>query len=538
MGQCRLSFVWLLQASFCGFIILSCSSSSSSHLELCHAAIACKVTADCQTVLLFAGDAECVNGICSNPFRRGCLQAMDRDKGTSHYDKEDFGLRVCNSDDAHDDEHDDEHDDDDSEASSLSRGCRIPNSPFETYNEIRIAPGDWESSIFFSWIIQIILSEILHVPVTIETSAPSSAGSLSFYDPRNGLVYPSVPYNYKALQRSLELKNADCTQANRTSGTDACAHILPEVWSGQIDAYTAALQEGYIEPPEGNGMVGEFSFMIPHVLAEQDPSLTSWHGLQNRTKMAALFERPTTWLDYCTLVVVDDSSSNNHCAVPNDVAMRYPETLEEESSYFVAGLYQGYFRPTDQNNCTKYPDTCTGHVVDPPCHWDTITTSQMYWNNIALESSGPLLPNHGYSYFQMIQIWHAANATQSPVFMWWWKPDSLNQLYFNTSYALQPVFLPPPSECEKNRVSSVDQCSNDYPTAQLGSTALGSCDFPPHSLQKVMSTSLLLGSTTVLPQQSMATQSPTYQFLKLVRVSDLSLTIMLRNWMHYAEKCS
>jgi hypothetical protein len=191
----------------------------------CNAQVACQVTADCEKVLPLTGDVECINGLCSNPFRRGCLQAMDREKGTAKF--KDFQQRVCNSDDA---------------ATGDYSSCLLPTSLFETYNEIRVAPGNWESSIFLSWIIQILLGEILRVPVTIETSAPRSAGTTSFYDETNGMVYPAVPYNYNALRRANAL-DADCTQADRESGNDACAHIFPEVWGGQIKSYTAALQE-------------------------------------------------------------------------------------------------------------------------------------------------------------------------------------------------------------------------------------------------------------------------------------------------------
>jgi hypothetical protein len=51
----------------------------------CNAQVACQVTADCEKVLPFTGDVECINGLCSNPFRRGCLQAMDREKGTAKF---------------------------------------------------------------------------------------------------------------------------------------------------------------------------------------------------------------------------------------------------------------------------------------------------------------------------------------------------------------------------------------------------------------------------------------------------------------------
>ena len=297
---------------------------------------------------------------------------------------------------------------DDESGSDSTKGIKT-----SLYDEIRIGSGDWESSIFLSWIIQILLSELLHVPVTIETSTPMADGTLSFYSPTNDMVYPSIPYNYESLQNAKSL-NGDCTKASRKFGNDTCSHVLPEVWSGQINAYKQALANKYIEPPEGNGMVGKFSFMIPKILAQQDPSLTSYHGLKNRTKMAELFKRPMTYLQYCTSV-----SSSNCTSIRDTTATKYP-TIDEGSSYFLPPYYYGYFEATDDNDCVLNPETCTGHVVDPPCDWDTLTESQMYWNNIPLRSNGPLLPNNGYSYFQMIEIWNAANYTKSPIFLWWW----------------------------------------------------------------------------------------------------------------------
>lgn len=432
---------------------------------------------------------------------------MEAERGGGHENdpKMNAKQRICNSDD---------------NAANDFTTCRKASlDSILTYDEIRIASGDWESSIFLSWIMQILMSEILDVPVTIETSQPRSVGSLSFYSETNDMVYPAVPYNYDALRRATDL-NGDCNVADLDSGSEACAHILPEVWSGQINAYTEALAEGYIEPPEGNGMIGKFSFMIPRELAASDPSLASWQGLQDRKKVAETFLRPTTWLEYCDLV------PESNCTAGDDTAVRSPESPEEEASYFMDDLYTGFFRPTEKNDCETHPDTCTGHVVDAPCEWDTSTESQVFWNNIPLTSDGPLEPNNGYGYFQMLEIWKAANATKSPIFMWWWKPDSLDQLFADTDYALQPVFLPPPTEeCEKNRVTNLERCSAD-PTDRIG-TALGSCDFPAHSLQKVLTSTLAETSFAAAE----ATRSPAYDFIKRFRVSDLSLTIILRHWI-------
>jgi hypothetical protein len=40
------------------------------------------------------------------------------------------------------------------------------------YTEIRISSQNWESAFFQTWILQVILSEILGVPTTVETGLP------------------------------------------------------------------------------------------------------------------------------------------------------------------------------------------------------------------------------------------------------------------------------------------------------------------------------------------------------------------------------
>ena len=71
--------------------------------------------------------------------------------------------------------------------------------------------------------------------------------------------------------------------------------------------------------------------------------------------------------------------------------------------------------------------------------------AQAYWNDIALETDGPLPENNGYSYGQMIDIWRAANATQSHVAMWWWTPDPTVEEFRGTRYQFQTIQLPEPT---------------------------------------------------------------------------------------------
>jgi hypothetical protein len=61
------------------------------------------------------------------------------------------------------------------------------SSDFE-YPQIRIHNGNWESSIFFAWVLQIILMEVLHVPATVGLTTNATAIS-SFYSLDNTLEY-------------------------------------------------------------------------------------------------------------------------------------------------------------------------------------------------------------------------------------------------------------------------------------------------------------------------------------------------------------
>lgn len=81
-------------------------------------------------------------------------------------------------------------------------------------------------------------------------------------------------------------------------------------------------------------------------------------GEENRRKLAETFKRPTTWGDYCQLVSI------NNCSTPDDVAQRAPIDAKEMDCMYMKGFYTGYFRYTDENNCTKNPTTCTGHIAE------------------------------------------------------------------------------------------------------------------------------------------------------------------------------
>ena len=54
------------------------------------------------------------------------------------------------------------------------------------YPEVSIGVGNLGSSMMISWMVQILVSEILGVPSTIETGLPvQNGGRSSSYDPEN-----------------------------------------------------------------------------------------------------------------------------------------------------------------------------------------------------------------------------------------------------------------------------------------------------------------------------------------------------------------
>ena len=363
---------------------LSCACSDEASF--------CNADAYCETNYRKGSICHPETQVCTNPLSEGCLQGLLGNDGEGGSKR--WNTRVCNSNDPED---------------ASDRGSCIL-SKFN-YTEIRIHHSNWESSIFYAWILQIILSEVLGVPATIGLTADSSAAS--FYNVNNTFDYSPAAYPWEALDEANRV--GDCLESD-----ELCAHVFPEVWNGQSAAWTESHSQGKISAPEGNGMVGKISFYVPAFVADRDPTLVSFFGLrgdENRKKLAEAFLRPTTWKDYCEIV------SPSNCTEPDDVARRYPGD-GELANYYADDVYTGYFRQTEQSNCTANPETCTGHIVAPPCTWSTNLDAQVYWNKMALESNGPMEPTSSYSYGSMIQIWRAAVKTESNVIMWWWKVRS------------------------------------------------------------------------------------------------------------------
>ena len=403
-----------------------------------------------------------------NPFYRGCFQ--EKIPGWNM-------LRVCNSDDDRDiapehkyrycrpsDFHKDQLLSKDDGYRNLRPEHDIDNDNHgdasDAYMEIRLDISNWDSSVIVSWLLQILLSEILGVPASVETGSPHQRRS--FYDPivsvGSGLDYTNstgASPNTVAYAADLyhETGSADCRQANSQQGpsvSDAsesssssssyqpCAHFIPEYWDADSPWTQDLIVANKIEPAQTIGYLGHESWFVTKFTADADPTLTSYRGYSgedNRRKMAETFKRPTTWKDYCQQV------SLSNCTVPDDVAQRAPLNEDEENRMFAHGLYTGHFRYTEENDCNTYPTMCTGHVGNYPCGWTSHMEASLYHLNISLESSGSegAIPSdsfgkdkgkRGYTSSQLQEMWHAANATKNNLIMFWWTPGMYDKRTF------------------------------------------------------------------------------------------------------------
>ena len=440
---------------------------------------------------------KCVDGQCSNPFASGCFRAMEAASRRKLFGASEmledtlYSKRICNSND---------------EASS----DLCEPAPFD-FPEIVIHNANWDSTILYSWIMQIFLMEFLQVPAKVGLGFDSQEAS--FYNLENTVSYSSEAYPFGGIETANKFRG-ECTATE-----EQCVHVLPEVWNGQERSVEALFNEGQIDAVHGNGMVGQLQWYVPAFTARNHSKLITFHGLSNnREELAEVFKRPTTWKHYC------EELSESKCLQPDPVAKRYP-SQEEDDMYYQKDVFTGYFRHTSESNCTLNPNTCTGHIVAPPCSWSTDIEAQTYWLDIALKSNGSLTPNDGYAYEQMLQIWWAAAETGSHVIMWWYKPDGFPEIFRGTPAEFQAVMLPETTTtCRNNRISGDDRCHSDVNVRR--GKELGACGQEPHMLNMVVASSLRDNSLSA----SEVEQSPAYQAIKNFRIDDLDLGDMLTQW--------
>lgn len=442
----------------------------------------CMSDADCESIYRVGSTCR-PSGKCSNPFASGCLNTINPEL---------HRIRHCNSDDDDDDQ----------------RNCR--RSLFK-YPEIRIDNQDWDVAVFFSWICQIFLSEVLDVPVAVGLGENKEISS--FYSNSLTLPYASKSYAWNAIRKANEV-GGNCLLTD-----EECVHLIPDVWLGQRQTWEQEYRDGQLDYLDGNGQVGKTSWYVPMFTALRHPFTLNYLGMAEKgQELAEIFKRPTKWVDYCHEV------STTNCSDPDEYAERYPPSNEAKNKYFADG-YIGHFRATENNNCTgvENSQTCTGHIVNVKCSWSTFLESQAYWNNISLESNGPDLINGGYNYEDVLDIWYAANATRSDIIMWWFEPEFVVQSFRNTDFAFTRVLLPSPSlECREARVSTEDRCSADV--ALRRGDRLGSCDENSHVTKKAIAKSLR--DMTFLTSE--VDRSPAYEFIRSFNMDELEISHLLQ----------
>lgn len=426
-----------------------------------------------------------------NPYQRGCLYS----KGLTS------SVRVCGSDDP---------------PSALAEGiCREP--PFD-YAEVRIQPGDWESSFFSTWILQIVLTEILHVPVSLEQGDPVS--SIDLYHPEMRLDYHSDYKHYLTAMENAHKFGGDCSKAVG-DGYEMCAHFVPEVWSANSNGIQDLVYAEQLEPPQSLNMLAQQGWYIPKFTAQRDPSLLSYLGMQgeeNRQKLADTFKRPQTWQQYC------DHVSPTLCSTPDNHAQRAPNTTEEGRRMYVEDLYQGYFLATDQNNCTLHPDTCTGHFVQYPCQWRSNVPTQLHYLDIAMDAR--VDPDHSFP--RMVETWRAAKANQENVIVYWWSPELFMFEMAGSDFEFTPVSMPLPTvNCLKHIGDHGQHCEAD-PQDRLGPPD-AVCGQPAKVLHSLMSTTVFKRAMSG-PKNDLAIASPAHTSLSQFELTELQLSELFASW--------
>ena len=159
------------------------------------ARVACFSIFDCEKTVGKA--SECVAGFCTNPYHvGGCLS----NRLENHH-----RVRTCSSDDP---------------TSSAEKGYCRPSTL--GYSEVRVSSQNWESAVFVSWILQILLTELMDVPVTIETSHPDAI--MDFYDIDTSFDYGGGN-DWDALRTGKEVR--DCTKREATEDYVSCSHVIP-----------------------------------------------------------------------------------------------------------------------------------------------------------------------------------------------------------------------------------------------------------------------------------------------------------------------
>ena len=186
------------------------------------AALSCNKTHNPCSDLLYEG-SQCIDGYCSNPFQGGCLQAfMKSPQYETKYGEaasEELQAlrkrilskpRVCNSDDGED---------------VMKKGLCIPSE--SDYEEVRVYGQNWESGFVMAWMLQIVYSELLGVPSTIESGTGDA--KINFYDAMNRMEY-GTGNDVDVIENAYNAEGGDCSVYRDREEYMPCANVVVEVY--------------------------------------------------------------------------------------------------------------------------------------------------------------------------------------------------------------------------------------------------------------------------------------------------------------------
>jgi len=177
------------------------------------------------------------SGICTNPFASGCLHTRMPELI--------LAKRVCNSDDS---------------VEEVQDGMVCTRPEFD-YMEVRLTAGNWESILFNAWVMQILLSELLGVPTTLEPGLPDT--HLNFYDAQGRVEYGEIQ-NSKGFENAH--KYQDCRLADRglddPDQYEPCVHLVPEFWSATGPWAVDSVNKGSMEPPQTLGVLAQETLYV------------------------------------------------------------------------------------------------------------------------------------------------------------------------------------------------------------------------------------------------------------------------------------
>lgn len=147
--------------------------------------------------------------------------------------------RVCNSDDGED---------------VMKKGLCIPSE--SDYEEVRVYGQNWESGFVMAWMLQIVYSELLGVPSTIESGTGDA--NINFYDAMNRMEY-GTGNDVDVIENAYNAEGGDCSVYRDREEYMPCANVVVEVWSPET--WSPVIESGAGEAAKCElKTVGTFSY--------------------------------------------------------------------------------------------------------------------------------------------------------------------------------------------------------------------------------------------------------------------------------------